>query len=211
MLYHAAAHGPSSVRPKPGLGSTSMSKARTGRGQVDAELAGAESLDATEGHADFADAELLDVERMELADAEPSTSTMCFDGLQVGEERLDKSCSTVTAPKPSGVCLSMFSTARSVYMDLRVEVLQLSDGLEDNERVPVEVLHGPERVGVDLRFEVLPRGDGLEDNERVPVEVLHGPGRVGIDLRIEVLQHMDGLEDIRQVPVEVLHGPSVLA
>ena len=113
------------------------------------ELAGAESIDATEGHADFADAELLDVERMELADAEPSTSTMCFDGLQVGEERLDKSCSTVTAPKPSGVCLSMFSTARSVYMDLRVEVLQLSDGLEDNERVPVEVLHGPERVGID--------------------------------------------------------------
>ena len=62
-----------------------------------------------------------------------------------------KSCSTVMASKPSGVCLSMFSTARSVYMDLRVEVLQLGDGLEDNERVPVEVLHGPERVGVDLR------------------------------------------------------------
>ena len=147
------------------------------------ELAGAESIDATEGHADFADAELLDAERMELADAEPSTSTMCFDGLQVGEERLDKSCSTVTAPKPSGVCLSMFSTARSVYMDLRVEVLQLSDGLEDNERVPVEVLHGPERVGVDLRVEVLPRSDGLKDIRHAPVEVLHGPERVGVDLR----------------------------
>ena len=68
-------------------------------------------------------------------------------------------------------------------MDLRVEVLQLGDGLEDNERVPVEVLHGPERVGVDLRVEVLQRSDGLKDIRHVPVEVLHGPERVGIDLR----------------------------
>ncbi len=94
-----------------------------------------------------------------------------------------KSCSTVTASKPSGVCLSMFSTAGGVYMDLRVEILQLSDGLEDNERVPVEVLHGPERVGVDLRVEVLQGSDGLKDIRHVPVEVLHGPERVGIDLR----------------------------
>ena len=65
-------------------------------------------------------------------------------------------------------------------MDLRVEVLQHSDGLKAIGRVPL-MFSTARSVYMDLRVEVLQLGDGLEDNERVPVEVLHGPERVGID------------------------------